>query len=285
VPRVFVSYVHDNVKTVSRLVEDLRDRGVEVWYDRDALPPGVFWRDEIRRAVRDHEYFLACFSEEYARRARTYMNEELELAIAEVRVRGSAPWFIPVLLSGEIPDREIGAGRTIRDIQWVSLSAEEWDIAVDAIARAVGIGDVATLPSRRSTGITTQAPEPKDEDGFLTQDSVRDLVLGRVQGRQRLRADPILLFENSYQRTWLVITERIVGCVLDDIEKPAAYDPLRWSCRHKFAMPVEVEQYKDTVGVLHLGPEHRDWLYSVHLHPDSEHLRRKVESLLTESAA
>lgn len=122
----------------------------------------------------------------------------------------------------------------------------------------------------------------KDEDGFLTSHSVGELVLGHVQGRQRLRSAPMLLFENSYQHTWLVVTERIVACVLDDIEKPASYEPLRWQCRHRFALPVEVEPYKKTVGLLHLGPQHRDWLYSLRLRPDPARLQAKIEMLLQE---
>lgn len=136
-PRVFVSYVQENRDLVTRLVEDLRSRDVNVWFDRDALPPGVFWREEIRKAVQDHQYFLACFSIEYATRQRTYMNEELELAIEEIRLRGSAPWFIPVLLSGDLPNRSIGAGRTLRDIQFVDLGRDDWSEAVERIVSVI----------------------------------------------------------------------------------------------------------------------------------------------------
>src|SRR5687768_1974653 len=118
-PRVFVSYVHENLPLVLRLVTTLRTSGLEVWFDKDALRPGVFWRDEIRAAVKRHDWFLSCFSSEYAARQRTHMNEELELAIEEIRLRGTAPWFIPVLLSGDVPDRAIGPGRTLADIQFV----------------------------------------------------------------------------------------------------------------------------------------------------------------------
>lgn len=134
---MFVSYIQENRDIVSRLVYDLRRRGVNVWFDRDALPPGAFWRDVIRSAVRDHEYFIACFSSEFNARERTYMNEELELAIEEIRLRGTLPWFIPALLSGEVPDRAIGAGRTLRDIQFVDLSGEYWSQGVTAIVATV----------------------------------------------------------------------------------------------------------------------------------------------------
>lgn len=135
--QVFVSYVQENRATVTKLVYDLRKAGVTVWFDRDTLPPGVFWRDEIRSAVRDHEFFLACFSNEYLSRQRTYMNEELHLAVEEVRQRGNAPWFIPILLSGEVPDLPIGGGRTLRDIQFVDLTGDNWNAGMEALLRVV----------------------------------------------------------------------------------------------------------------------------------------------------
>lgn len=134
---VFVSYVQENRPDVLRLVYELRRAGFSVWFDQDALPPGLFWRDEIRAAVRNHEYFIACFSNEYLARDRTYMNEELEIAIEEIRQRSSAPWFIPVLLSGEVPDRAIGAGRTLRDIQHVDLSDDKWTAGMSRLIEAL----------------------------------------------------------------------------------------------------------------------------------------------------
>src|SRR5258706_8984893 len=118
-PCAFLSYVHVNAELVGRLVSALRDRGVAIWIDRDNLLPGAFWRDEIRKAVRNHEYFIACFSEEYAAKTRNYMNEELQLAIDEIRQRGHVPWFIPVLLSGDVPDLPVSAGTSLRDIHFI----------------------------------------------------------------------------------------------------------------------------------------------------------------------
>lgn len=119
------------------MVAELKKRGLDIWYDQNALIPGSFWRDEIRRAIREHERFIACFSSEYTARSRTYMNEELSLAIGEIRERGSSIWFIPILLSGEVPDIEIHPGRTLRDIQHVSLAGADWDDGIERLARAL----------------------------------------------------------------------------------------------------------------------------------------------------
>jgi hypothetical protein len=123
----------------------------------------------------------------------------------------------------------------------------------------------------------------RDDEGFLTPESLVVMVLARVQGKQRILSEPLLLFENTYQRTSLVITERVVACILDDTSKNELYDPLRWQCRHQLALPVEVVAHKENVGLIHLGPEHRDWLYSTHLHPDPVRLKVEVEFLLRES--
>ncbi len=51
------------------------------------------------------------------------MNEELTVAIEELRLRPTdRAWFIPVLLDDcEVPDRSIGAGETLRTLQWIKL--------------------------------------------------------------------------------------------------------------------------------------------------------------------
>lgn len=158
--RVFVSYIQQNRDTVSRLVAELRNRDLDVWFDRDALTPGVFWRDEVRRAIHEHERFVACFSVEYSERVRTYMNEELALALEEIRLRGTSLWFVPVLLSGEIPDLAIGPNRTLRDIQYLRLDMTAWDESIDKLARAlknVGGPQPAALPE--------STPEPSRISG------------------------------------------------------------------------------------------------------------------------
>ena len=90
----------------------LRSYRVEAWLDRNEILPGQRWKEAIRRAIRGGSYYLACFSQEYFDRDRSYMNEELTVAIEELRQRPTdRAWFIPVVLSGSgVPDRDIGGG-------------------------------------------------------------------------------------------------------------------------------------------------------------------------------
>ena len=82
---VFISYVRENRDIVDRLAAELKRRGVIVWLDRNDIEPGARWQDAIKKAIRSGKFFLACFSREFNERDRSYMNEELTLAIGELR--------------------------------------------------------------------------------------------------------------------------------------------------------------------------------------------------------
>ena len=142
---IFISYVREDDELVDRLASDLRRYGIEVWLDRERLLPGQRWRDSIRIAIRDGALFLACFSRAYEERSRSYMNEELALAIEELRLQPSERrWFVPVLLTpgANIPDIPIGGGETLRDLQWLDL-ASNWNAGL----RTLVVVTTANLPS------------------------------------------------------------------------------------------------------------------------------------------
>ena len=136
--KVFISYVREDADQVRRLTDELKSHGVDVWVDTDRILPGQQWAWAIRQGIRQGDYFIACFSECYERRGRTYMNEELNLAIEELRLRPSdRAWFIPVLISKcTVPDLDIGAGKTLRSIQWVELY-KDWRCGLQKILAVV----------------------------------------------------------------------------------------------------------------------------------------------------
>lgn len=135
---VFVSYVREDREAVDRLCEELRGAGLSVWLDRDEIMPGERWKDSIRRAIQGGAYFIACFSGAYHKRERSYMNEELVVAIEELRRRPvDRHWFIPLRLEDcDLPDREIGGGERLNDLQWVDLF-RDWDEGIKRLLSAL----------------------------------------------------------------------------------------------------------------------------------------------------
>lgn len=122
-PRVFVSYVKDDNVSVTRLCRALTESGIDVWRDRDSIKPGTPWRDAIREAIDAGDYFLACFSRRSVSKVKSYMNEELRLAVEQLALyRPGHAWFIPVLLEDcDVPPIQIAGGQTLQDLQWVNL--------------------------------------------------------------------------------------------------------------------------------------------------------------------
>ena len=145
--QAFVSYVHEDTAKVQRLFEDLTSYGAKLWLDRNDLAPGIRWKVAIREAVREGAFFVACFSHTSVEKGRTYMNEELMLAIEEIRQRPAhMSWFVPVKLDDySVPDLDVGGGVTLRDFQFVDL-ASEWDRGVRRI-----IDVIAPLPRQLKT--------------------------------------------------------------------------------------------------------------------------------------
>jgi hypothetical protein len=150
-PHVFVSYLREDQPQVEKLCRVLTDNDVAVWLDRQSVRPGERWQVAISRAIKEGAFFIACFSGAYGIRETSYMNVELTIAIEQLRTRPTdRAWFIPLLFEGGmVPDRPIGGGETLRDIQWVDFS-EDWD---DGIRRILSVLRPPELARRSAESI------------------------------------------------------------------------------------------------------------------------------------
>jgi TIR domain len=137
---VFISYVREDSDRVDRLQRTLQAAGIPVWRDTVDLWPGEDWRVKIRRAITDSALvFIACFSRASLARGKSYQNEELTLAIEQLRLRNpDDPWLIPVRFDDcDIPDRDIGGGRMLTSIQRADLFGDRFDDGAARLAAAV----------------------------------------------------------------------------------------------------------------------------------------------------
>ena len=136
----FISYVREDSRDVDKLQRTLEAAGIPVWRDTADLWPGEDWRAKIRRAITDDALvFIACFSSRSVARARSYQNEELLLAIEQLRLRRPDDlWLIPVRFDDcVIPDLEFGGGRTLASIQRADLFGDRRDAGVARLVAAV----------------------------------------------------------------------------------------------------------------------------------------------------
>jgi hypothetical protein len=113
-----------------------------VWLDRDDIEPGARWKEAIKSAIRSGKFFIACFSKESNERDKSYMLEEITIAIDELRLMPSDKnWFIQVLLNDcNIPSRRISAVEDISDIQAIKI-CDDWEDGKKKILRAMKLDD------------------------------------------------------------------------------------------------------------------------------------------------
>jgi hypothetical protein len=137
---VFISYVREDSAEVDELQRVLDAAGVPVWRDTASLWPGEDWRARIREAItQDALAFIACFSSRSAARQTTHQNEELLLAVEQLRSRRpNDPWLIPVRFDNcDIPDLDLGLGRTISSLQCADLFGANRNRAAERLVAAV----------------------------------------------------------------------------------------------------------------------------------------------------
>jgi hypothetical protein len=136
------------------LQEALEAAGIRVWRDTANLWPGEDWRAKIRSAITDDALvFLACFSSKSLARKTSYQNEELALAIEQMRLRRpNEPWLVPVRFDDcEIPELNLGGGRSLSAIQRADVLPGSFDKGAERLTTAVLriLGGQDGFPQRR----------------------------------------------------------------------------------------------------------------------------------------
>lgn len=176
----FISYVHEDSDHVDKLCTLLNAASIPRWRDRADLGPGDMWKAKIREAISSGSLaFLACFSTKSTGKPKSYQNEEITLAAEEFRLRPPGrTWLIPVRFDDcEIPEWDLGGGRTLRDINYIDLFgdnyAENVVKLIEATKKAMGLTgvDPATVRTAVSEAAAGERPALLRR---LTKDMIRD---------------------------------------------------------------------------------------------------------------
>lgn len=175
----FISYVKEDKEEVDRLCRILDRSGVPYWRDRKDLAPGDAWKAKIREAIRSGSLiFLACFSENSRARDKSYMNEELSLAVDEFRQRApGATWLIPVRFDdGDVPDWDLGAGRTLSDLNYSDLFGEEYAAEAASLVTTVA-ATMAVSPADSVQTVASVETAGPAERRLLMRRATKEMLL------------------------------------------------------------------------------------------------------------
>lgn len=79
--RVFISYAHEDIESALKMYEQLNAiEGVDPWFDKENLLPGMKWRPAIKKAIRESDFFLALLSKRSTAK-RGYVQKEMKEAL------------------------------------------------------------------------------------------------------------------------------------------------------------------------------------------------------------
>ena len=135
-PKVFVTYVHEDARSVERLGRDLARHGFDPWIDRCKLLPGQNWPRAIEDALSVANFVIACFSTSSANK-RGGFQAELRYALdCARRMPLDSVFLIPVRLDDcRVPQR-------VQDeVQYVDMFPS-WDAGFARVLRVLATNAV-----------------------------------------------------------------------------------------------------------------------------------------------
>jgi hypothetical protein len=122
---VFLSYASQDVAAALRICATLREAGIEVWFDQDALVGGDAWDQKIRGQIGACALFIPVISANTQERQEGYFR--LEWHLAEQRsllIAKGRPFIVPVSIDGT-SERGALVPEAFTAVQWTKLPGGE----------------------------------------------------------------------------------------------------------------------------------------------------------------
>lgn len=142
--KVFMSYANENIEQARRLYQELNAvKGIEAWFDKESLMPGMKWRPAIRKAIREANYFLALLSSSASSR-RGFVHKEMKEALEILdEFPEEQTYIIPARLDDCEPPFD-----ELRGVHHVDLFPQ-WEPGVERILRVIrpATEDEVNVPS------------------------------------------------------------------------------------------------------------------------------------------
>ncbi|NCT52977.1 MAG: SUMF1/EgtB/PvdO family nonheme iron enzyme, partial [Microcystis aeruginosa G13-03] len=135
--QIFLAHASEDKPAVLALYDRLKQAGYKPWLDKKDLIPGQIWRDEIPKAIKASQIFLACLSAKSANK-QGYIQRELRIALDTLgEMLPGTIFFIPMRLEEcEIPDLRLAeVSLNLRDIHRLDYWEED---GFEQLERAIG---------------------------------------------------------------------------------------------------------------------------------------------------
>ena len=134
--QVFISYSRKDISFINRLAADLKNAGLDIWYDVSRIAGGARWRSEIENALRNSQYVIVVLSPD------SIVSEwvEREFLFSSNLKRK----IIPIMYRAcEVPLNYV-------DLNYIDVQGENYAKNFEGLLRALNVGSPPTLPTSQA---------------------------------------------------------------------------------------------------------------------------------------
>ncbi len=132
---VFISYSSNDAEKVGRLVEALKSKGADLWFDDEQILPGDDLIQKMSEGISQCRYYVICLSPSFEKKPPTsWVKKEFKMAMIK-EIKEGKQNIIPVRIKkgGSIPN-EIGE-KAYADL----TTAKRWTKNLPKLCKALGI--------------------------------------------------------------------------------------------------------------------------------------------------
>jgi hypothetical protein len=127
-PKIFICYASEDFSIAAEMYEHLKQSGYDPWLDKRSLVAGQRWDYEIKKAVKEAEFFLVLFSQKSVGK-RGYVQREFKLAIQSLEeIPEGEIYLIPIKIDDCLVPSQFA------EFQWVDLQGVD---SYDGVRKAI----------------------------------------------------------------------------------------------------------------------------------------------------
>lgn len=157
-PKIFLSYAHIDLGFAKKIYGDLIRYGLDVWFDKESLLAGQDWEREIKKLIRESDYFIALLSDNCLSK-RGFVHSELKLSFEVIEKyfpADSGIFIIPVRLDDCKPS---DAYERLGKIHWIDVFPE--------YSYQVGLKKILDVVNPGATMLRTEPVELTEGDAAV----------------------------------------------------------------------------------------------------------------------
>ncbi|CCQ55502.1 AAA-like domain-containing protein [Crocosphaera watsonii] len=164
IPQIFIAHASEDKPLVRELYGKLLEAGYNPWLDEEDLLPGQNWREEIPKALKNSDLFIACLSSTSISK-RGYIQREFKMAM---EVWAELPpgeiYIIHLKLDDcKIPElKQSEYGLNLKNLQWLDYwKPNSFDKLVKAIQRQFGSQETNDTENNNATDSPSETDNQK----------------------------------------------------------------------------------------------------------------------------